>query len=281
MAISAGDVKRLREKTGAGLMDCKQALEEAGGDFDKAERILKELGKAAAAKRSGRATNEGRIFVGIKGNRATILELACETDFVARNESFVQLGQTLVNDILERSLTAADAGMEARVQEAISTIKENMSIRRFATLEKGDNEVFSHYIHGESGRLGAIVKVQADNAAALSNQAVADFAFDCALHVVAFRPMFLSESAVDAAYAKEQEEIFMAQAQNLGKPEKVLQGIVQGKLRKHFAEVCLMQQAFVKDDKQSVADVAKAVGKTVGAAVTVTGYLVYAVGEEQ
>jgi elongation factor Ts len=280
MAITAADVKKLREKTGAGMMDCKKALQEADGDFAKAERILKELGKAAAAKRSGRATNEGRIFVAADGNRASILEMACETDFVARNETFVALGNEIVADILARGISEADDTLNAKVQDAISTIKENMSIRRFTTVEKGDSEIFSSYIHGDSGRMGGIVKVKADDAAALDKQEVKDFAFDLALHVVAFRPVYLSADSVDEAYRKEQEDIFLVQAKNLDKPEKVLQGIVQGKLKKHFAEICFTEQGFVKDEKKSVAAVTKEVGKAAGTNLTITGYVVYAVGEE-
>ncbi|MFP4153160.1 MAG: translation elongation factor Ts [Alkalispirochaeta sp.] len=280
MAITAADVKKLREKTGAGMMDCKKALQEADGDFAKAERILKELGKAAAAKRSGRATNEGRIFISVDGDRAAILEMACETDFVARNETFVALGNEIAADVLARGITEADEQINAKVQDAISTIKENMSVRRFATIEKGPGEVFATYIHGESGRMGGIVKVAAEPADILENQNVKDFAFDLALHLVAFRPIYLSTDTVDEAYKKEQEEIFMKQAENLGKPEKVLQGIVQGKLKKHFAEVCFTEQGFVKDEKKSVAAVAKEVGQAAGGTLSITGYLVYVVGEE-
>ncbi len=280
MAITAADVKKLREKTGAGMMDCKKALQEADGDFAKAERILKELGKAAAAKRSGRATNEGRVFVAIDGNKAAILEMACETDFVARNETFVALGNEIVADVLSRGLSEADESLNAKVQDAISTIKENMSIRRFAILEKGSSEIFSSYIHGDSGRMGGIVKVQAADAAALEKPEVQDFAFDLALHVVAFRPLYLSADKVDDGYKKEQEEIFLKQAENLGKPEKVLQGIVQGKLKKHFAEICFTDQGFVKDEKKSVSAVTREVANSVGTELSITGYIVYAVGEE-
>ena len=280
MAITAADVKKLREKTGAGMMDCKKALEEAGGDFEKAERILKELGKAAAEKRSGRATNEGRIFVATEGNRAVVLELACETDFVARNESFVALGEDLTRDILARNLSEADETLLTKVKDAISTIKENMSLRRFGVLEKSDNQIFSSYIHGDSGRIGGAVVVQADKNELLQKQEVTDFAFDVALHAVAFRPTFLSADTVDEAYLKEQEEIFLTQARNMDKPEKVLQGIAQGKLRKHLAEICLLEQGFVKDEKKKVGDVAKEVSKAVGGTITVTDYLVYSVGEE-
>ena len=129
MAITAADVKKLRDKTGAGMMDCKKALQEADGDFEKAERILKELGKAAAAKRSGRATNEGRIFVRIDGNRAVILEMACETDFVARNDTFVALGDELTQDILARGISEADDALNGKVQEAISDLFKIILVR--------------------------------------------------------------------------------------------------------------------------------------------------------
>lgn len=280
MAVTAADVKKLRDKTGAGMMDCKNALTEANGDFAKAERILKELGKAAAAKRSGRATNEGRIFAYTYGNDGVLLELACETDFVARNETFVALGEDLAKEVIERDLTEPDEKLETRVKDTISTIKENMSLRRFDRIRKSDNEIFASYIHGDSGRLGGIVKVGAEASSALERDEVKDFAFDCALHVVAFRPIALSGETVDDAYLTEQKEIFMQQAKNLGKPEKVLEGIVQGKLRKHLSEICLLEQGFVKDEKKSVGAVAKEISKEAGTAITVTDFLVYAVGEE-
>lgn len=280
MAVTAAEVKRLREKTGAGMMDCKNALVEADGDFAKAERILKELGKAAAAKRSGRATNEGRIFARVEGNTAVLLELACETDFVARNETFVALGDELCADVLARGTSEPDDAMNERVKDAISTIKENMSLRRFSTIEKEDGDLFSTYLHGETGRIGGIVRVSASDAAALEKDEAKEFAFDCALHVVAFRPAYLSIDSVDEAYKKEQEEIFTEQAKNLGKPEKVLQGIVQGKLRKHFSEICFLEQGFVKDEKKSVAAVAKELGSAVGATIAIADYRVFSVGEE-
>lgn len=280
MAVTAADVKKLREKTGAGMMDCKKALVEADGNFEKAERILKELGKAAAAKRSGRATNQGRIFIQVQDAKAAILELSCETDFVARNENFVKLGNELALDALKRGATSIDEPMKAKVQDAISTIKENMEPRRLTVIERGNDEIFSSYIHGDAGNMGAVVRVKADRPEALETDEVKGFAFDCALHAVAFQPLFLSADSVDAAYKEEQEQIFTTQAQNLGKPEKVLQGIVQGKMRKHYSEVCFLEQAFVKDDKLSVSQVAKNVGKSVGAGVTVSGYVVFVVGQE-
>lgn len=280
MAVSAQDVKKLREKTGAGMMDCKNALQEADGDFARAERILKELGKAAAAKRSGRATNEGRIFTAVDGDRAAILELSCETDFVARNETFVELGNELATEAATRGVSVADDGMHARVANAVSTIKENMSLRRLQLLTKGSDELFAAYVHGDSGRMGALVTVKVGDSAALESEEVKTFAFDIALHAVAFRPMFLSTDSVGDGYRTEQEEIFTKQAENLGKPENVLKGIVQGKLKKHFAEVCLLDQGFVKEEKKTVAAVATEVGKAVGTPVTVSNFAVFVVGEE-
>jgi elongation factor Ts len=280
MAITAADVKKLRDKTGAGMMDCKNALQEADGNFEKAERILKELGKAAAAKRSGRATNEGRVFVKTDGNRAVIVEMACETDFVARNETFVKLGEEIAADILARGLSEADEAINSKVQDAISTIKENMSLRRFSVISKQDNQIFSSYIHGDSGNIGGVVTIGVDKPELATADEVTSFAFDVALHAVAFRPYYLSPDNIDEAYRTEQEEIFLTQAKNMDKPEKVIQGIVQGKLRKHFAEICLLEQGFVKDEKKAVKDVAKEVSKAVGGTVTVDGYVVFAVGED-
>lgn len=278
--ISAADVKKLREKTGAGLMDCKKALTEAGGDFAAAEKHLKELGLAAAAKKSGRATNEGRIFTRIEGDKAVILEMACETDFVARNETFVKLGHDLAGHIIEKGLAEADDDMQAMVKDTISTIKENMGIRRFKLLEKKDSERFVDYIHGESGNIGVIVRVGTEPAGAIDHEAVRQFSFDVALHVAAFNPQFLNPESVDERYLKEQEEIFLTQAKNMGKPEKVIQGIVQGKLKKHLSEICLTNQAFVKDDKKSLAQVAQEVGKEAGAEVKVLDFAYYSVGQE-
>jgi elongation factor Ts len=279
MEIKATDVKKLREMTGAGMMDCKKALTEAEGDFARAEKILKELGLAAAAKRGGRATNEGRVFTVITGKKGGILEVACETDFVARNEDFVALGNTLVAEMVDNNRSADAPEMAAKVQEAISTIKENMAIRRGEVIEAGENEMLTDYIHGESGRIGVIVRVAVDKPELLENDAVKAFAFDTALHVAAFRPDFLSSDTVDEKYVAEQEEIFMAQARQLDKPENVLQGIAKGKLKKHLASICLLDQGFVKDEKRSVSQVAADLGKQIGGDVSVTGYVYYSVGQ--
>ena len=260
-------------------MDCKKALTEAGGDFKKAEKILKELGLAAAAKRGGRATNEGKIFSKLVSGKAGLLELSCETDFVARNQDFIKLGNEIVTQVVEKGAAITAPEIQTKVADLIGTIKENMSIRRAEVLTAGPNETLVEYLHGE-GRIGVIVKAKTDKAELLSNDKVKAFVFDCALHIAAFNPFFLAEKDIDADYLKEQEEIFTKQAASLGKPANVLQGIVKGKIKKHLSEIGFLDQPFVKDDKRSVAKVAQDLGKEVGGSVSIEKFLYFRVGEE-
>lgn len=277
--VKPADVKKLRDKTGAGMLDCKKALVEADGDYAKAEKLLKEQGLAAAAKRGDRATNEGRVFTKVSDGKAGIVELACETDFVAINENFVNAGKELLDGIMSDNLTEITPELEEKVKLAISKLKENISIKRFKTFQLAENEYCMDYIHGEGG-IGVIVKLSADDKAVFENDKVKEFAFDCALHIAAFNPLYLSRDVVDEAYTKEQTEIFMKQAENLGKPEKVLQGIVKGKLNKHFSQICLLDQPFVKDDKNSLANVLSAIGKEAGSKIKVDDFVYYRVGVE-
>ncbi len=279
MEVTASDVKKLRDKTGAGMLDCKKALVEAGGDFAKAEKILKELGLAAAAKRSGRATNEGRVFSRVTDRAAGLLELSCETDFVARNEDFIKFGNDLVATVIDKNLAEETEELKTQVAEVISRIKENITLRRFKILPISEGETVVDYIHGE-GSIGVLVKMSADRPAILADERVRNLAFDIALHVAAYNPAYLSKETVDPGYLKEQEEIFTKQAQSLGKPENVLVGIVKGKINKHLSEICLLQQAFVKDDKQSVSQVLDKISKEVDGTIRITDFLYYRVGEE-
>lgn len=279
MDIKAADVKKLRDKTGAGMLDCKKALMEAGGDFAEAEKILKELGLAAAAKRSGRATNEGRIFTRVGDSTAVAVEIACETDFVARNQDFIKLGDDIASTIIEKGLTEKNAELDEKVKDTISTIKENMELKRFTTLPIASDEMVSEYVHGE-GSIGVLVKMKADSADVFENDQVKEFAFDCALHIAAFNPLYLSRDRVDAEYTREQESIFRKQAENLGKPEKVLEGIVKGKLNKHYSEICLLDQGFVKEEKKSVAQKLKEVASQAGGKLEIVDFIYYKVGDE-
>lgn len=279
MEIKAAEVKKLRVKTGAGMLDCKKALQESEGDFNRAEKRLKELGLAAAAKRSEKATNEGRIFSCVNNKTGALLELSCETDFVAKNQDFINTGNGMVKHVAENKLAKADTFIEEKVKDMLGSIKENITCKRLQCLEAGENEMITEYVHG-IGSIAVLVKMQSSDPAALENEEVKTFAFDCALHIAAFNPLYLNREAVDPAYIKEQEEIFTTQANNLGKPEKIVEGIVKGKINKHYSEICFLNQGFVKDDKQSVEAVLKGIGKNIGADLKITEYLYYKNGEE-
>jgi elongation factor Ts len=277
--IKATDVKALREKTGAGMMDCKKALIQTGGDFAGAVTILKELGLAAAAKRSGKAANEGRIFSAVSGNRAGLLELSCETDFVSRNTDFIAAGEKMALTVVSKGLTEADDEVQSMVDDLRSSIKENINLKRFETIEFDDRSVVVDYLHGE-GKIGVLVQVKTNDPSIAANEKVKEFAFDCALHVAAYNPTFLNRDMVDAAYLAEQEAIFRKQAEGLDKPANVIDGIIKGKLNKHLGEVVFLEQGFVKEEKTKVSDMAKRIGKEVGGTIEVSGYRYYRVGEE-
>jgi elongation factor Ts len=277
--IKAQDVKTLREKTGAGMMDCKKALIDAGGDFARAEKLLKELGLAAAQKRMGRTTNEGRIFSKVLADKAALVELTSETDFVARNRDFIELGEKIADLVLHKDEAAARREGEALVADAVGRIKENMSLRRFRRMEVAANELLRDYLHGE-GRIGVLVKLAASDPALKQNPKVQEAAFDLALHVAAFAPLFLSRETASPEYIREQEEIFTKQAQSLGKPANVTVGIAKGKLNKHLSEVSLLDQPFVKDQSLTAAKLLDQLGKEVGGKIRVVDYLYFKVGEE-
>ena len=260
------------------MMDCKRALVDSGGDLAAAERRLKEMGLSAAAKRSGRATNEGRIFATVNGT-AAILELSSETDFVARNDQFVALGEQLVAEVAAESPRAPTDRMQQLIAAAIGRIKENIALRRFHSVAIGDGDTVAHYLHGE-GNIGVLVKLHASDAALAGHARLSETAFDLALHVAAFAPPFLAPDGVTDDYLAEQETIFRKQAEALDKPARVVDGIVKGKLRKHLQEICLLEQAFVKDQKLSVKQLVAGLGKELGAEVRIADYVYYKVGEE-
>ncbi len=279
MNIKAADVKKLRDMTGAGMLDCKKALVEAEGDFKQAVKKLKELGLAAAAKRSGRATNNGRVFTRVTDTRAAILELVCETDFVARNKDFIALGDALLDAVFEENISEPNDRLNAMVNDLISTIKENMALKSLTVIDIAENELVADYVHGE-GAIGVLVKLRADDPAALSNEAVTTFLFDCALHIAAFNPAYLSRELVDDEYIAEQQEIFAKQVAALGKPANVVENIVKGKLNKHFSEICFLQQPFVKDDKNSVEKVMQDIAKQAGTKLAIVIYNYTKVGAD-
>jgi len=278
MEIKATDVKLLREKTGAGMLDCKNALVKAEGDFARAERLLKEQGLAAAVKKSERATNSGKIFSRVDAERGILLELTSETDFVARNAMFQELGQALLSKVAEQKLTEPTDELHVMVKETIGKIKENMQLRRIVTLKLGPNDVLVEYIHDD--RIGVLLRFTLGDRKVYENPKVKETLFDCALHVAAFAPMFLSRDKVSAEFLGEQEAIFTKQAEQLGKPANVTQGIVKGKVAKLLAEICLMDQPFVKDDKRKVSKVLEDLAKEAGTKIELAEYAYVKLGAE-
>jgi elongation factor Ts len=284
--ISAGDVKALREKTGAGMMECKNALVETDGDFEKAEKLLKEKGLAAVEKRSGRATNEGKIFVKIKddgasGSCAALVELVSETDFVARNPDFIALGGAIVDRVLEKSYSEPNEELNNMVSDLASKIRENMSLKRIMIVKAAAGQYLTCYIHGD-GAIGVVVKFNADKAEVFANEEVKAFAFTFALHSAAVNPMSLDETKIDAAWLKEQEEIFRKQMEQdekmQGKPANVIDNILKGKVSKFLKDICLMDQAYVKDEKMTIAQAIADAGKRFGAKISIEDFVYFKVG---
>ena len=279
MEIKATDVKLLREKTAAGMLDCKNALVKAEGDFAKAERLLKEQGLAAAVKKSGRLTNQGKIFSKVLPGKGILLELTCETDFVARNSLFLELGNALVQMVADKGLTEKTDAMDLMVKETIGTIKENMELRRLFIVKVPADEVLVDYVH--ENRIAVMARFRVGSEKAKDDPKVKATLFDCALHIAAFAPLFFSKEKVPPAFLKEQEEIFAKQVESMDKPANVLAGIAKGKVNKLLSEVCFLEQPFVKDDKRKVAKVLEDLGKEAGAKIEAVDYLYVKLGDDR
>jgi elongation factor Ts len=282
MAVSAADVKKLREKTGAGPMECKKALEETNGDFAQAEKLLKEKGLAAVEKRAGRATNEGKIFIKIKDNAAVLVELASETDFVARNPEFIALGGTIADLALDKGYTGPNEELAGMVTGLATKIRENMSLKRLKVVKADAGEYLTRYIHGD-GAIGVVVKVGSDRPEIFEKDEVKEFVFTLALHVAAFNPLALDKSKVKEAVLTEQEEIFRKQMEGdeklAGKPANVIDNILKGKMSKYLSDICLLEQGYVKDEKFTVAQAIENINKELGVSLKVLDYVYFKVGE--
>ena len=284
-AISAGMVKDLREKTGAGMMDCKAALDANNGDIEAAVDWLRKKGLAKAAKKSGRVAAEGLIGLKVNGTTGVVVEVNSETDFVARNDAFQDLVRSVadvtlkVGADLDKVLAAphpAGGTVADAIQNAIATIGENMTARRVAELKVG-NGVVGSYLHtaiGEGlGKIGVLVALEstgkADELAALGRQ--------IAMHVAAANPQALDASGLDPAIV-EREKAVLAD-KNAGKPANVIEKIVESGLKTYFKEVCLLEQAFIHDASKTVAQAVKEAAGKVGAPVELKGFVRYALGE--
>ena len=289
MAITASMVKELREMTGAGMMDCKKALNESNGDMDAAIEYLRKNGEAKAVKKAGRIAAEGIVMADVKEDKtAAIVEVNSETDFVAKNADF----QAFVKAVVNQALTTKATDMEGFMAEAwnedasktvndaltekISVIGEKLSIRRFEKIVT-DGCVVS-YIHG-GGRIGVLV--EADTA--VVNDAVKEALKNVAMQVAALNAKYVSQADVDADYIAHEKEILLAQAKNENpdKPDNIIEKMIIGRLNKELKEVCLLEQPYVKaeDGKQTVAKYLQQVSKEVGADIKITGFVRFETGE--
>ena len=283
-AVTAAMVKELREMTGAGMMDCKKALAATDGDMEKAVEFLREKGLAGAAKKAGRIAAEGIVATAVAADekKAVIVEVNAETDFVAKNEKF----QTYVADVAAQALTTSakdlDAFMEERwakdaLASQIAIIGENMNIRRFEQVEEANGFVAS-YIHA-GGKIGVLVDVETD----VVNDDIKDMAKNVAMQAAALKPMFTSRDEVSADYIAKETEILTAAAKN-EKPDandKIIEGMVKGRINKELKETCLLDQVYVKaeDGKQSVSQYVAAVAKANGASIKVKKFIRFETGE--
>ena len=263
MAITASMVKDLRTKTGAGMMDCKKALVEAEGDMEKAVDILREKGLSQAAKKASRVAAEGAVVSAISadGKVGTIVEVNCETDFVGSNDDFRALAARIAQQIIAvnpadvEALLASELDgqtVEALVTASVAKIGEKISVRRFALYEAPEG-VVATYIHG-GGKIGVVVELKGGNA---------ELGKDVAMHVAAANPSYLERSQVPAAELEHEKEVLSEQAKNEGKPEKIIEKMVMGRINKYYKEVCLVDQEFVKDPDQTVGKLVKAAGAEV------------------
>ena len=295
--ITAALVKELREMTGAGMMECKKALTEAEGDIDKAVDVLRTHGLAAAAKKAGRATNEGMVMalVSDNGQAGALVELNCETDFVGMNEKFHAYAEKIANAVIANQPADMDAlkaseidgeKVEDVITDAIHTLGENIQLARFAYAGQPEGAVTS-YIHG-GGKIGVLVEFKLGDTSFATNEDFKKYGRDIAMQVAAANPSYLTEAevpvaatreSVDPAIIEHEMSIYKAQAAESGKPENIQEKIATGRMEKFYKESCLTEQAFVKDPDQSVNQYTAAVAKQLGTTIEIVNFTRFMLGE--
>lgn len=284
MSITAAMVSELRKKTGAGMMDCKKALTETGGNMEEAIDFLRKKGLSAAAKKSGRVAAEGMVVAVSEGAVGALVEVNAETDFVAKNDAFkafaAGVGQVvLANEAADVEAlkgiaypgTGRNVGEELTHQ--IATIGENMDLRRFVRVDAGQG-VVAAYVHG-AGKIGVLVELQTES----TDEKVAELGKQIAMHVAAAAPQYLKRDDVPSAVVDKEKEIMRVKALDSGKPENIVEKIITGQINKYFGEVCLLEQAFVIDPDQKVGKVVDALAKELGTEIKLNSYERYQLGE--
>ena len=286
-AITPQMIKELREQTGAGFGDVKAALTEANGSMEEATKILRKKGLAAAGKKAGRVTAEGVVQAHVQGNTGVLVEVNCETDFVGRTDQFRAFAADVakmiagskaanVDELLNDKWPGGSETLSHRVSEAIATIKENITVRRFARYDAAPAATIGTYIHA-GGKIGVMVEVVAQSGT--KDAKLDEVAKDVAMHIAAAEPRFLSRTDVTQKDLDTEREIARDAALKSGKPENIVEKMVSGKMEKFYGEACLLEQPYIRDDKQTVTQYLDSVGKGAGCKYVVTRFTRFKLGE--
>ncbi len=285
--ITASLVKELRQKSGVGMMDCKKALVEADGDMERAMDILKEKGMAKAAKKSGRIAAEGAVVTEINGKKGLMLEVNCETDFAGKSEDFLNVATELKkyffenakeeNEVVEMT-ESYDEKVEEIVHNAIAKIGENIKPRRFVKYNVSDNSMIHSYVH-MGGKIGVMLEVEAEDASVLEKDELKQMADGIAMQIASMNPDCVDVKDFSQEKIAKEKEVFLVQVKEMGKPEKIAEKIVEGKIRKFVSENTLLEQEFVMDSDKKVKDYVKDVAKTLGTKLTIKKFDRFELGE--
>lgn len=288
-AITSELIKKLRETSGAGMMDCKKALEENKGDFDASVDWLRKSGLAAAAKKSGRIAAEGLVGIAVEGNKAAVIELNSETDFVAKNEKFQELAGTIAQVALTvggsfdklQNAKCPKTGKKVSevVAESVGVIGENIQLRRSAGIATKGDGIIASYVHNQLadnlGKIAVLVALESTG----NKEKLAALGKQIAMHVAASKPESLDVASLDKAIVQREKDVLSEQARASGKPEEIIGKMIEGRIRKFYEEVVLLEQPFVIDGKTKVSKVIEEAAKDIGAPVQISGFICFILGE--
>jgi len=277
MAITTGMIKELRDATSMGIADCKKALEETGGDFDAAVKLLREKGASVAAKRASKEAKEGMVaaLVAADGKSGAMIEVNCETDFVTRNEDFQAFVEQMRCDSLNYESGTMAEGVAQKVEDKMASIGEKILFRRNAKMTVEGTGSVTSYIH-MGGKVGVLLELACEKEETLSSPVYQELAKDLTLHVAAAAPEYLNRDEVPSEKVDEEKEIFRKQLE--GKPENIIDNILIGKINKFYSQICFIEQGFVKDDKVSITDLIAEKSKELGDTIAVKRYVRYQLG---
>ena len=291
MAITAAQINELRKATGAGMLDCKKALEEVGGEMEQAVDYLRKKGLAAASKKAGRAATEGMVeaAVSLDCSAGVLVEINSETDFVAKNDKFQDFVKQVANHVLQQNPATVEEllaqpfvgdpskTVQTLLTEAITVIGENMQIRRLASFTAEGGAVGT-YIHA-GGKIGVLVEAGCDTAAVCSSEGFATVLKDVAMHIAAASPQFLCRDDVSVDVLEREKEIYRAKARETGKPDNIIEKIIGGQVNKFYGDICLLEQVYVKDTDKTIQQYLDASGKQLGCTITLKRFAKFILGE--